>query len=315
MKLNESKWIVYKTTCIINNKIYIGVHKTKNVNDSYIGCGVYRQSDTKILEKRKDKLLFVRAVKKHGYKNFKKEILFIFNNREDAFEQEARLVDADFVKRKDTYNTKLGGNKGPDCTGYANNNSAKEYVLWKTNGEVVNIFNLSQYCKQNSLCYSLLKERANKLKKYIIDDYVIFHKYHFEQVQHDIKNHVFYLPKSKKIKKKKLITHKDIVLISPEGEEVYIGKIYNNDILKKIGVSYGHVRGLCNKKYAHVKGYTLSYEKHYEIITYFIKDNIIYKVFNVKEFCRNNKLNYQGMFDVKNKKRECYKGYRIWQKY
>ena len=37
------KYIVYKTTNLINNYIYIGVHKTQdpNIFDSYIGCGVY----------------------------------------------------------------------------------------------------------------------------------------------------------------------------------------------------------------------------------------------------------------------------------
>nr|DAM35509.1 MAG TPA: GIY-YIG nuclease superfamily protein [Bacteriophage sp.] len=37
---NNLKWIVYCTTCTINNKIYIGVHKTVNpeVFDGYLGC-------------------------------------------------------------------------------------------------------------------------------------------------------------------------------------------------------------------------------------------------------------------------------------
>lgn len=36
---NNLKWIVYCTTCTINNKIYIGVHKTVNpeVFDGYLG--------------------------------------------------------------------------------------------------------------------------------------------------------------------------------------------------------------------------------------------------------------------------------------
>lgn len=37
------KYIVYKTTNLINNFIYVGVHKTTtpDVFDGYLGCGAY----------------------------------------------------------------------------------------------------------------------------------------------------------------------------------------------------------------------------------------------------------------------------------
>ena len=37
------KYIVYKTTCLINNKIYIGVHQTENpeIFDGYLGRGYF----------------------------------------------------------------------------------------------------------------------------------------------------------------------------------------------------------------------------------------------------------------------------------
>ena len=74
------KYIVYQTINLINNKIYIGVHKTKNpeIFDGYIGCGIiitnpstYNNPTTPLQY----------AVKKYGTSNFRRSILFIFNYR------------------------------------------------------------------------------------------------------------------------------------------------------------------------------------------------------------------------------------------
>ena len=32
-------YTVYKTTNLVNNKIYIGVHTTEDINDDYLGSG------------------------------------------------------------------------------------------------------------------------------------------------------------------------------------------------------------------------------------------------------------------------------------
>ena len=101
-------YIVYKTTNIINGKIYVGVHRTNpDVFDGYIGCGVTHK-DSK--EKVKG---FPQAVLKYGYKNFKRETIKIFPDTEegkiDAYALEAQIVDEEFVKSSKTYNLTKGG--------------------------------------------------------------------------------------------------------------------------------------------------------------------------------------------------------------
>lgn len=89
MNTIEYEYIVYKTTNLINNKIYIGVHRTiKNVKDKYIGQG--------ITGKVKKGKCFAAAVAKYGYENFKRETLFTYPDTEagklQAYKKEAELV-------------------------------------------------------------------------------------------------------------------------------------------------------------------------------------------------------------------------------
>ena len=100
-------YTIYKITNQINGKIYIGSHKTKNLNDSYMGSGKYLKH----------------AQEKHGIENFTKEILFIFDNPEEMYAKEAEIVNEDFLAEENTYNLKVGGFGGWD---HENQNSEKQ---------------------------------------------------------------------------------------------------------------------------------------------------------------------------------------------
>lgn len=86
-------YTVYKITNLVNGKVYIGQHRTTRLDDGYMGSGtVLKQS-----------------IKKHGKSNFKKEILYVFDNPQDMNDKEKELVHEEFVNNPNTYNLDIGG--------------------------------------------------------------------------------------------------------------------------------------------------------------------------------------------------------------
>lgn len=91
-------YILYRIVNKVNNKFYIGVHKTKDINDEYYGSGHSIKA----------------AIEKYGKENFKKEILHIFTNARIAFKKEKEIVNEELINNKDCYNIKEGGHGGFD---------------------------------------------------------------------------------------------------------------------------------------------------------------------------------------------------------
>lgn len=107
------KYIVYLTTnkkSKINgiNRIYVGVHKTKNpeIFDGYIGCSVKIQQPSSY---KNPKTPFQYAVKKYGVDAFERRILFIYDTAKQAYTKEREIVNEDFIKLSHTYNVVVGG--------------------------------------------------------------------------------------------------------------------------------------------------------------------------------------------------------------
>lgn len=149
-------YIVYKTTNLINGKIYVGVHRTNpDIFDGYIGCGVSKKD-------RKNKVKgFPKAVKKYGYENFRRETLFIFPDTEEgkkqAYEKEAEIVTIDFVKRIDTYNLSVGG-KVPQ---YEHSREIAQYTL---EGKFIRIWDSIQEAEQKLNLNSIIANLRGKTK-------------------------------------------------------------------------------------------------------------------------------------------------------
>lgn len=91
--MNKSYHILYKTTCLLNGKCYVGVHSTNNLNDGYLGSGT----------------LFRKAVTKHGKENFVREIISRHKTRAELLAAERDYVNKAFVLDTGNYNLSIGG--------------------------------------------------------------------------------------------------------------------------------------------------------------------------------------------------------------
>lgn len=123
---NRGTIYLYKTTNLINGKIYVGVrayHRLDVENDTYIGCGVFKdkKGNTKFRYENK-KSPFCDAVREFGYSAFKKEILLYFDSLEIALQTERQVVDELFIQSDNTYNKVIGGGLPPSYSGVKNGN-------------------------------------------------------------------------------------------------------------------------------------------------------------------------------------------------
>lgn len=161
------KYIVYLTTNLINNKIYIGVHGTENPNewDHYLGCAVF---DNVPNSYNKRQTPFQCAVAKYGPKNFHRKTLRIFDNLQDALDLERWLVCPDFIKREDTYNITLGGGMPPSNTVeiYQYSLDGKYIKTWKSVKEATDFYKVNK-----DRIRMVIDEKRSMFNTYWSDEY------------------------------------------------------------------------------------------------------------------------------------------------
>lgn len=85
---------IYKTTCNVTSRYYIGMHSTYDVDDGYMGSGLRLRS----------------SIRKYGDENHSKEILEFFDTREKLVEAEKKAITPEMILDRNCMNLVSGGN-------------------------------------------------------------------------------------------------------------------------------------------------------------------------------------------------------------
>lgn len=177
-------FMVYKITCLINNKIYIGY--TKRTLEKRF------RSHIDASKKKKTKLYY--AFKKYGIENFIIEELFKCYDKDEATNKEMELI-SEYNTMVGGYNMTVGGEGGPTTNGKPLTEEHKKNISKGQLGKVVSeetrkkISNiLKQKYKENP---EMGKNLSEKLKGRVFTEE---HKNKISENHHDVNgtNNPFY---------------------------------------------------------------------------------------------------------------------------
>lgn len=87
---------IYKTTCKVTGRFYIGMHSTSNLEDGYLGSGTR----------------LGHSIRKWGRENHVREILEFLSDRSSLKEREKNLVNEDLLQDPRCMNLQIGGGGG-----------------------------------------------------------------------------------------------------------------------------------------------------------------------------------------------------------
>ena len=141
-KINKKHMFIYRTTNLINGKIYIGQHATNNLDDKYIGSG----------------RLITKAIKKHGIEKFKFEIIQFASSYSELDDLEIKLISS--LETNDEsigYNIHRGGLGG---------NAYKKVNQYDLSGKYIKTWNaLIEASETLGISYKTIQSCAKFIKK------------------------------------------------------------------------------------------------------------------------------------------------------
>jgi group I intron endonuclease len=87
---------LYKTTCLITGRYYIGMHSSYKLDDGYMGSGKRLR----------------RSIRKYGKENHVREIIELFKSRDLLVEAEKNYITVNMIKDNNCMNLMSGGTGG-----------------------------------------------------------------------------------------------------------------------------------------------------------------------------------------------------------
>lgn len=147
---NKTYHFIYKTTNLLNNMYYIGMHSTNNIDDGYLGSGTR----------------LCRAIRKYGKDNFRREILEYLPDRNSLALRESEIVTSELIIDDLCMNLKPGG-RGGLCNEEHRNNFIKishEKFLNKLKDNKIFKYNFSIICSIRSKLLWQNEDFINKMK-------------------------------------------------------------------------------------------------------------------------------------------------------
>lgn len=236
-------YIVYETTNNINNKKYIGMHSTYDLEDSYIGSG-------KLIKK---------ALKKYGRSSFTREILFIYDSYEEMAIKEKELITESIVENKLYYNLKTGGSGG---------NLSKETI------EKIRLKNIGRKVKRESIIKALNTRKRNGTWYKFGKNHHFYNKHHSVKtcikVSESLKNYYYKNDVWNKGKKYNFIDDNEYKKFG-HPETVVV----KNKIGEKFRISKNDKRFLSGELIGHTSGYVTVKDKDGNFLSVKVDDKRI----------------------------------------
>ena len=142
---------LYKTTCLITGRFYIGIHSTNNLEDGYMGSGKRLR----------------RSIRKYGVNNHEKEILEFFENRELLIEREKEIITPEVLTDKKCMNIQPGGGGGFSLEQQRNNaNKSNEKQKYLRENDIEWVEKKSKKISHSNL---IQYENGQREKKHFFD--------------------------------------------------------------------------------------------------------------------------------------------------